>query len=140
MDERKEVVIVAIILFLIAAISIYINIFFAEFNFSKSILNINGNEISERLYYKTNKPYHTLYRNFKTQITIKPKETPKTPLENFKPPVKVNYNTIKNKDGLILINSVSCQSGTPYATISRQCYIFPDIEPIGLEGFSGGLL
>ena len=71
MDERKEVIILCLIFLVIGAIAFYLTIFFTDFNFYKTKLDINSNIIKETLYYKANKPYHTLYRNFETPITVK---------------------------------------------------------------------
>lgn len=74
-----------------------------QFNFYKSKIIFNNNEITETLYYSPDKPYHTLYRNFNSQIS----------LEN------------KNLTNSIFIQNVSCSSGVPYArTNFGECKLF----------------
>jgi len=75
-----------------------------EFNFDKSELNINGTHIKETLNFKTDKKYHTLFRNFESTLTSK--DNPKT-------------NSVS-------IESVECVLGTPYFRISGDCYSSPD--------------
>ncbi len=75
-----------------------------EFNFYKSELDINGTYIKETLYYQTDKPYHTLFRNFQSKITAK-------------------NSFVKNS---ISIDSVECQEGSAYFRISNNCYQKPD--------------
>jgi uncharacterized membrane protein len=110
MREKSAVIIISLILLAIGIIAFFIINVSSGFNFNKSELQISKNQISERLHYATNKPYHTLYRTFKSPITIN----------------GIKYDPSKSMDGFIQINSVSCNSGTPYATINHNCYFFPE--------------
>ncbi|MFA5993083.1 MAG: hypothetical protein WC796_05240 [Candidatus Pacearchaeota archaeon] len=100
MKESKTVAIVFIILLAIGVLSALYFVFFAgDFNFYKSEIKINGNNITETLFYHTDKEYHTLFRNFVTPIVIND-----APYEHIK------------------INSIVCQSGNPYVYTKDQGY------------------
>ncbi len=64
-----------------------------EFNFYKSEISASGKIITEKLYFHTDKPYHTLYRNFQSPVVYSP-----------------NFNT----PNFIYITGVKCSSGNPY--------------------------
>jgi uncharacterized membrane protein len=113
MDERKEVVIVCLALLALGVIFFFISILYSfGFNFNKAELNIQGNLVNEKLYYHTDKQYHTLFRNFKTPTIIESSES----------------SSVSSEDGFILVDSVSCKEGTPYAknSFGSFCYIFPE--------------
>jgi len=102
MKESKAVAIIVTILVILGILNIiYFSLWSGGFNFSKSEITINGNNIQENLLFHTNKEYHTLFRNFITQITVED-------------------NNIEN----IKINSLSCQSGIPYVLTSYGFYTF----------------
>lgn len=108
MEEKKEVVIVCLVLLAVASIFFYFTIFYSGFNFKKSEVSINGNIISEKLYYEPNKPYHTLFRNFKTPIRV---------ISETSCPY--------SQDGCVEISSVSCSEGQAYAR-DYSCYTLPE--------------
>jgi len=103
----KEVVKISIITGIVVAIGLYL--FFigedssSEFNFYRAEVNINQSQITETLFYIPNKPYHTLYRDFKGQ-----------------------YGRIMES---ILINRVYCSAGTPYFNSEQECYNNNEITP-----------
>lgn len=66
-----------------------------EFNFYSSKLNIDGIHVQEELYYKPDKPYHTLYRGFVSEVYWK------------------NYVNISSKN-YVLFSDVRCSSGNSY--------------------------
>jgi uncharacterized membrane protein len=103
MREGKIVAISVIILFVIGCLNIYASIFlFQDFNFDKSEITINGNNVQEKLTYNTNKEYHTLYRTFIT-------------------PLAIDNSSSEN----IQITSVECPQGTPYVyTGDYQFYTY----------------
>ena len=116
MKERNLAIIITIILLLLGLILGIISISsekivnsiqssYHEFNFYKSELNINGTNINEKLYFHTDNPYHTLFRNFQSSIGT------------------INDKYIKNS---ILINSVKCQEGSAYFRRAGYCYQSPD--------------
>lgn len=79
---------------------------YSEFNFYKSELKINQTNIHEKLYFFTDQEYHTLFRDFQSQITTK-------------------NNYVKNS---IIISSVKCIKGQPYFRVSGLCYLEPDFS------------
>ncbi len=103
MKESTSVTIITIFLLLLGLGSIYLSMFYTSFNFYKTELSINDNEIKETLNYQPNKDYHTLYRNFKSFITTTPVEL---------------------KADIIIIDNVDCSEGESYVKDSTDCY-FP---------------
>lgn len=115
MDERKEVIIIVLVLLAIGITLSLITVFYTSFNFNKSELTVKDNIINEKLNYHTNKQYHTLYRNFLSPITYE---------ESYKP---------SSHDGYVFIYSVNCSDGQAYAKRSGsymygRCYVFPERE------------
>ncbi|MGV8141038.1 MAG: DUF2207 family protein [Candidatus Woesearchaeota archaeon] len=93
MKERSQIVLLVIILLIIGAPLIYTTIFYSQFTFYKSEISmLDSNTIEEKLYFKPDKAYHTLYRDF---------ETPILPI----------YSPGINQ---IQIISVTCSHGKPY--------------------------
>lgn len=88
MNERKIVAIITIILLVTGIFLIFVG---NDFNFYKSELEINENQIKETLYFDTNKKYHTLYRDFSSPL--------------------LTQESLINS---VTINSVSCFSGESY--------------------------
>lgn len=113
MKEKTIAIIITIILLVIGLLLGMISPIFSfdklktnsnnKFNFYKSKLDINGREISETLYFHTDKNYHTLFRNFDSPLTIN--------------------NETKNS---VRINSVKCSAGTAYFRINDKCYYKDD--------------
>lgn len=102
MKESKKVFLIVCIFSIIGLISAISNNFQTDFNFYKSKLVINQNNVSETLYYKTDQNYHTLYRNFESPIIVNEKDS----LEEF-----------------IKINKVKCEEGSAYVTDYKNfCY------------------
>ncbi|MFA6022467.1 MAG: DUF2207 domain-containing protein [Candidatus Pacearchaeota archaeon] len=92
MKESRAVAIFVAIFILLGILSLFYFIFFsAGFNFYKSELTINGNNVQEKLTFNANKDYHTLFRTFITPVVVSPS----------------NFENIQ-------LTSVSCQQGTPY--------------------------
>ncbi|HRZ85558.1 MAG TPA: DUF2207 domain-containing protein [Candidatus Paceibacterota bacterium] len=103
MRETKLVSIVVMILILLGVASILISIFFSfEFNFYKSEISVNGNNIQEKLFYNTDKDYHTLFRNFVSPVLAKGS----TPY----------FESIE-------VTSISCQDGNPYVYTNDGKYL-----------------
>ncbi|MFA6974234.1 MAG: hypothetical protein WC238_05915 [Parcubacteria group bacterium] len=108
MSELKIVLIITLILLTIGSGVYYLQLNYSEFNFYQSELTINQENITEKLNYYTNKPYHTLYRDFQSPI---------------KEPWSTDLNTIE-------IENVQCQQGTAYfKTFSNNCYVSNSITP-----------
>ena len=102
MKEKNIVLIIMLVLTLVSVLILFLSLFNTNFNFYKTELTINGNEIRETLYFKPDKDYHTLYRDFSTSIEV------------------------SGKPAEISINDVACESGTPYANSYTQCISFPE--------------
>ena len=95
MKESKTIIIITILFLVLGSIALYFSIFSTKFNFYKSELTINELEINEKLSYRPDQNYHTLYRNFnikETPTTISPSKTPNG----------------------ITVSKVNCEDGTPY--------------------------
>ena len=99
------IVIFLVIFFSLAGLVLFFSEeLYGEFNFHKSEITINGKFVTEKLYFKTDKQYHTLYRNFKDHI--------------------IDFDTNFYKNYMKIIN-VSCLSGKPYIKdISGNCNFF----------------
>jgi len=111
MDERKEVLIVCLILLLIGVAGFFITLLlYIDFNFNKSELYIKDNIINEKLNYHTNKAYHTLYRTFSSTMIVDK---------------ALFQDSFISKDGYVEIFSVDCSEGKPYAKDIFYCYSFP---------------
>ena len=94
MRERSWVIIITVFFILVGLVSSTLGAFFySDFNFYRAEISINGNNIEEKLYFEPDKSYHTLYRNFENPLFLRESNLP-------------NY---------ILIKSVNCQTGAPYA-------------------------
>ena len=78
-----------------------------DFNFNKVELTINGEQVIEKLYFDTNKEYHTLYRNFESEL-----KDQKIPQSNT-----------------IFIKEVDCVAGTPYYRTNWGCHNNNPLEP-----------
>ncbi len=102
MKETTIVAIVCGILLIAGGVLVYYSTFNASFNFYKSELVIDGNNVSETLFFKPNKDYHTLFRNFVSPI--------------------VTGGTATG-DSIEVIN-VKCAQGTPYARSYYDCRYF----------------
>jgi len=128
MDERKEVLIVCLILLILGVIGFFATLlWYTEFNFNKAELSINENNVSEKLYYHTDKQYHTLFRNFETSVIVN-----KTKLAE-----ETYYSQIQGGD-LIEVNTVECDKGTSYAKEGFYYFIeYKDI-PLNESGIFSG--
>lgn len=94
MKEKRSITILFII-FLVVGLSIFFfSVSYTEFNFYKSEITVQGKTITETLYYKPDKPYHTLYRNFASPVF--------STIPSFK---KNNYLKVSN---------VECSAGEAY--------------------------
>jgi uncharacterized membrane protein len=93
MRERNLILILVIIFVIIGAFAFYYSSNYNKFNFYKSEVTVEGKTITEKLYFKTDKPYHTLYRNFADPIYA------------------LNQNPSSNS---IHILDVKCDEGQPY--------------------------
>src|SRR3989344_4281189 len=110
MKESKTIIIITILFLVLGSIALYFSIFSTKFNFYKSELTINELEINEKLSYRPDQNYHTLYRNFnikETPTTISPSKTPNG----------------------ITVSKVNCEDGTPYLNnFANYCYLFDPIK------------
>ena len=70
MEEKGVVALLAAILVVMGLFSMCIFLFYADFNFYKSEINVNNTEITEKLFFTPDKDYHTLYRNFITSLVL----------------------------------------------------------------------
>jgi uncharacterized membrane protein len=100
MQEKTSVLIITGILLLIGGIIYYLQLNSSDFNFYKSELLINSNNIEEKLSYSPDKNYHTLYRNFQSYVSSSEEVYPNS----------------------VLINKVHCSDGTPYFSTPTNCY------------------
>lgn len=100
MQEKTSVLIITGILLLIGGIVYYVQMNSSAFNFYKSELLINSNNIEEKLSYSPDKDYHTLYRNFQSYVSSSREVYPNS----------------------VLINKVHCEDGTPYFSTPTECY------------------
>jgi len=114
MEERGVVALIVAILVVAGLFSMYIFLFYADFNFYKSEINVNNSEIKEKLFFTPDKDYHTLYRNFIT-------------------PLSLSENSNAGYTDYIEINSVSCKEGKAYMKGDNLLYGFPEKTPIGLS-------
>jgi uncharacterized membrane protein len=106
--KEKKVITILFVIFLVAGLGIF---FFSdsynEFNFYESEITINGKQVTEKLYFKTDKPYHTLFRNFESPVIAKGES--KTP---------INYMEVSN---------VECSEGEAYVRDSYgKCTYYRD--------------
>ena len=68
MQEKNLIFLICGIIFVLSFIATYFFLFNTDFNFYKSEIRIEGDIISETLYFKPNKDYHTLFRTFKSPL------------------------------------------------------------------------
>jgi len=120
MKESKAVTIITVFFIILGLISTYFSFFSTKFSFYKTELIINNDKIQEKLFYKPNKDYHILFRNFYTPISVTSG--------------KVIYDdrTMKYLDNLkqqdnIFISKITCSDGKAYmrdSTLYSQtnCY------------------
>lgn len=102
MKESQQVVLYALVFFSLGVIAIYFALFNTEFNFYESHLSFNNNEVTETLFFKPNKDYHALFRNFETPALVSP------------------LLTLKDN---IMIKQVTCNDGKSYVRdFSSRCY------------------
>jgi len=92
MKEKNIISIICSILILIGIASSYFCLYHTSFNFYKSEITSNGNEIIEKLYFSPDQSYHSLYRTFVDSLYIK----------------SASGNSIT-------IQNVTCSDGVPYA-------------------------
>ncbi|MFA5855909.1 MAG: DUF2207 domain-containing protein [Candidatus Pacearchaeota archaeon] len=119
MKEINKLIIISIILILAGILlgTLSINFVYSiitgkisnnynEFNFYSAHLDINGAIINEKLYFNPDEDYHTLFRDFETNIYSK---------DNF------------DKDTISILN-VSCKTGKSYFKTEDYCYSEPDFS------------
>ena len=112
MKERGKIAIVIAIFVIMGAATVSLSLLYGKFNFYKSELTINGMNISEKLFYKPNKDYHTLYRNFESPLSL---------------------SVVNNFDNYVIINNVKCQEGQAYMQDSyMDTFKFPEKAKIDL--------
>ncbi|MBU0907009.1 MAG: hypothetical protein KKE05_02515, partial [Nanoarchaeota archaeon] len=92
MKELNVAIVISLILVVIGGGMFYFDGDSWEFNFHRAELTINGANVSERLYYEPNEPYHTLYRTFQDPA----------------------FNTEAGLKNYVLVNKVECEKGTAY--------------------------
>lgn len=103
MKERNLIILLITIFAIIGLTIVYFSMLYSGFNFYKSELIVKGNTITETLTFNTNKPYHTLYRDFQTPATT----------------------STNNEKNTIVLSNVECQQGTAYFRESSfDCTIF----------------
>lgn len=122
MRELTKVLILSGILILVGIISAQLMAYSPDFNFYKSEISIDGENISETLYYHADKEYHTLFRNFVDPI-FKSGEEPSL------------FNSY------LTLSSVTCSNGKAYirdyygkctdASESFLCYSYTESNEYG---------
>jgi len=91
--KEGNVILMLILIFAVAGLFVFfISAHNFVFNFYKSDVNANGKTITEKLYFNTDKPYHTLYRNFASHI----------------------YSSPVQEKNFIEIKNVTCSAGVSY--------------------------
>jgi hypothetical protein len=107
MKERTSVLIIVLCLLGIGVAITFASLFLGEFNFYKSELAISNDKVTEVLYFKTDKQYHTLFRNFYSSAE------------------KYDISSIMAQGvrEAIAVQDISCTAGTPYLrTVFGRCY------------------
>ncbi len=107
MRERNAIIILVGLLILIGISLVYFLAFKSEFNFYKSEISIDGNAITEKLSFKPDKPYHTLYRDFVSEI------------QPYKSAGNYQQQGVEEK---ITVRSITCSAGQAYLKIFGGCY------------------
>jgi len=92
MKEKTSILIIAVFLLLVGFTIFYFSLYISSFNFYKAEIAIEGNRVTEKIYFEPDKPYHTLYRNFESPIFFEEHNT-------------TNY---------IQVDNVTCSDGSPY--------------------------
>ncbi len=68
--KEPTIILLLIITFSLLGIGVsYYSIMHSDFNFYKSEIDVNGNLVSEKIYFQPDQSYHTLYRNFFNEIS-----------------------------------------------------------------------
>jgi uncharacterized membrane protein len=93
-NPELPIVLIVTFILLLGGLSIIVFGDKGEFNFYSSKIVVNGQNIQEELHYKPDKPYHTLYRNFESEVYG---GVPFDPSENY-----------------FIINKIQCSSGYGY--------------------------
>lgn len=110
MKESKTIILITILFLILGSTALYFSLFSTKFNFYKSELEINELQVNEKLSYKPDKDYHTLYRNFNIKETA----------------ASISPNKISNG---ITVSEVNCEDGTPYLNnFANYCYLFNPIK------------
>src|SRR4030042_1171091 len=102
-NPELPVVLIITILLIGGGIAFVYFVNFSNFNFYSSKLTISGLNVQEELHYKPDKPYHTLYRNFVSNV----------------------YSEYTNQTGpnSVIIQDVQCSSGDAYMRdYNGRCY------------------
>ncbi len=107
MKEIHVILVISIIFSIIGLVIVLASTNSTEFNFYKSEISIDGKKITEKLYFKPDKSYHTLYRNFQSSIYFN--------------------KSYLGKESIGVLD-VKCQSGNAYVYSSSgaQCIMFKE--------------
>ena len=100
MKERTSVIIILAILLLVGVTIYFLQFSISPFNFYKSELSVNGNQVQEKLYFYTDKAYHTLFRTFQSYIA----------------------EPGKNVSNSVSVKQIDCSQGTAYFNTVSKCY------------------
>lgn len=112
MGEVKVVVIFSAIFLILGGVIFYFESYYEGFNFYKAEISVDGNVVTERVYYRPDKPYHVLFRNFEDELIVSGDVYNGNYLSNF-----------------IELETVSCKGGTAYVNnFLSDCYEFPSGE------------
>ncbi len=106
MGERKILFIACTILLVIGLVASYFFMYDTEFNFYRSEITVNENQITERLYFTPDEDYHTLFRTFVDPIYVNSAE-----------------------GNSITIEEVKCSDGVPYVYASNGFFGFSSGSP-----------
>lgn len=104
---EKSLILFLILIFAAAGLFIFfISSESSEFNFHKAEISSNGHIITEKIFFKPDKDYHTLFRNFQSPVYIQGQGR--------------NY---------IIVTDVKCSSGTSYVRDNfGRCNLFDGQE------------
>ncbi len=115
MKERNVAIALFALFIFLGVLTFCLTVFITDFNFYKSHLEINEFTVNEKLYFHTDKPYHTLYRNF---------------LDPLYPP------QINSKNFISLVD-ITCSGGQPYLRDrSNNCYNVPGFYNVNCQAFT----
>lgn len=107
MKKRTVAWMIALLLLFIGLSSYFLVNFYSDKNqFSyRTEIKINGTLIEERIYFKPNQDFHSLFHYFDSSISV-----------------------LGNEENSVKIEKVGCEKGTPYFRTINECYVGENLE------------